>query len=65
MDEASIRIGPAPGALVAVRIRSGALTVEQSGRAVPCARGLACALLPSGRRVEGRLTDGRLLVELP
>jgi hypothetical protein len=46
-------------------MRAGALSVEQSGRAVPCPRGRACAVLPSGRRVEGRLEDGRILVELP
>jgi hypothetical protein len=65
LDEASIRQGPAPGGPVVVVIRAGALSVEQSGRAVPCVRGRVCAVLPSGRRVEGRLEDGRLLVEVP
>lgn len=65
LDEASVRTGPAPGEAVAVLLRDGALSVELSGRAVPCPRGRACALLPSGRRVEGRHVDGRILVEVP
>ncbi len=65
LDEGAVRIGPAPGEPVVVVLRSGALSVEQSGRAVPCPRGRACALLPSGRRVEGRHVEGRILVEVP
>jgi len=65
LDEAAVRLGPRPGEPLPVLLRVGALTVEQPGRAVPCPRGRACALLPSGRRVEGRLADGRLLVEIP
>jgi hypothetical protein len=65
LDEASFRVGPRPGTALPVVLRSGALSVEQQGRAVPCARGRACAVLPSGRRVEGRLADGRILVEVP
>lgn len=65
LDEAAVRTGPAPGEPVMVLLRAGALSVEQSGRAVPCPRGRACAQLPSGRRVEGRLADGRILVEVP
>ena len=65
LDESSVRTGPAPGEPVLVRLRAGALFVEQSGRALPCQRGRTCALLPSGRRVEGRLEDGHLLVEAP
>lgn len=65
IDESALRVGPAPGSPVAVLVRAGALTIEQPGRAIPCPRGLACALLPSGRRVEGRMAGGRLLVEIP
>jgi hypothetical protein len=65
LDESSIRVGPESGAAVTVVLRLGALSVEQPGRAVPCRRGRACALLPSGRRVEGRFLYGRLLVEAP
>lgn len=65
LDERSVRLGPQPGDPITVTLRSGALVVEQPGRAVPCSRGRVCASLPSGRRVEGRLQDGRLLVEVP
>jgi hypothetical protein len=65
IEEAMLRRGPAPGAPVAVVLRSGLIAVETTGRAVPCPRGRACALLPSGRRVEGRLDAGRILVEPP
>jgi len=63
VEEAMIRRGPSPGAPVAVVLRSGLLAVETSGKALPCRGGRACALLPSGRRVEGRLEGGRILVE--
>jgi hypothetical protein len=54
-----------PGELVKVLVMAGTLAVEQSGRAVPCQRARSCAILPSGRRVEGDLIDGRLVVTLP
>jgi hypothetical protein len=57
--------GPAPGQPVRVVLRIGAIALEQPGRALPCVRGRACALLPSGKRVEGRLEGGVLLVEAP
>ena len=65
LDAQAVRVGPRVGEPVAVVLRLGALSVEQPGRSVPCARDRACALLPSGRRVEGHLADGRLLVEAP
>ena len=64
LEEGQIRVGPRPGDPVAVTIRVGPLTVEQRGRALPCSRGLTCAQLPSGKRVEGRFEGGRLVVEL-
>lgn len=58
--------GPRPGEPVTVVVRvAGGLELSQDGRALPCARGRACALLPGGRRVEGRFEDGRLLLETP
>lgn len=57
--------GPRPGELVKVLILSGALAVEQTGRVVPCGRGRVCAVLPSGKHLEGTFQDGRLKVELP
>jgi hypothetical protein len=57
--------GPRAGTSVRIVVRTGALTVEQLGRIVPCSRDAVCAVLPSGRHVEGRLEDGRLIVDLP
>lgn len=61
-----VRAGPLPGEPVTVVVRiGGGLELAQDGRAVPCARGRACAVLPGGRRVEGRFEDGHLLLESP
>jgi hypothetical protein len=65
VDEALIRIGARPGEAVAVVLRAGALSVEQQGRAVACRRGRVCALLPSGRRVEGVWHEGRIVLGSP
>ncbi len=65
IEAGHIRVGPRPGDAVTVRLRVGEVALEQAGRALPCARGRGCALLPSGRRVEGILDGGRILVELP
>jgi len=63
---AAVHAGPRPGDAVTVLFRAGAISVEQTGRAIPCVRGSACAVLPSGRRVEGRLAaDGRIFLEVP
>ncbi|MFL5262360.1 MAG: hypothetical protein ACJ79L_08155 [Anaeromyxobacteraceae bacterium] len=60
-----LRVGPRPGEPVAVVLRAGGLEISQQGKALPCRRGRACALLPSGRRVEGVLAAGRLVLEQP
>ena len=65
LDERDLRTGPRPGDPVTVVIRLGSLQVEQPGQSRPCARGRACALVPSGRRVEGSWREGRLFVESP
>jgi hypothetical protein len=57
--------GPTPGSQIKVEVHAGPLIVMQTGRAVPCTRGHACAVLPSGRRVEGVMQAGHLLVETP
>jgi hypothetical protein len=57
--------GPPTGDPLTVVARSGSVLIAQQGRAVPCARGRTCAQLSSGRRVEGRLEGGRLVVEVP
>jgi hypothetical protein len=61
-----VRAGPLPGEPVTVVVQiGGGLEISQDGRAIPCSRGRTCALLPGGRRVEGRFEDGRLLLESP
>ncbi|HUK65956.1 MAG TPA: hypothetical protein VLV17_03960 [Anaeromyxobacteraceae bacterium] len=65
VDESLVRVGPRPGEPVEVVLHAGALSVEAQGRATPCQRGRACALLASGRRVEGEWHDGRIVLELP
>lgn len=57
--------GPRAGEAIKVLILSGALAVEQTGRAVPCGRDSSCAVLPSGKHVQGTFAEGRLLVRLP
>lgn len=61
----SVRAGPRPGETVLAVVVAGALRVEQQARALPCRAGRACALLPSGRRVEGAWHGGRIVVEQP
>jgi hypothetical protein len=53
------------GDTVKVLVQSGALAVETTGRLVACGRDKSCAVLASGKHVEGRLTEGRLMVVLP
>jgi flagella basal body P-ring formation protein FlgA len=65
IEPRDLRTGPRPGEAVSVVVRLGSLEVEQPGHAVPCTRGRACAVVPSGRRVEGTWRDGRLVVESP
>jgi hypothetical protein len=65
LEPQHVRLGPPPGGAIVVLVREGALEVEQPGRATACARGKVCAILPSGRRVEGRIEQGRLVVDSP
>ncbi len=65
IEPGALRLGPAPGEPVAVVLRVGDVQVEQTGRALPCPRGRACALLPSGRRVEGAFDGTRIHLEQP
>ena len=51
---------------VKIVVAAGALAVETQGRRVACGGSRACAVLPSGKHVEGRLDDaGHLIVEVP
>jgi hypothetical protein len=59
-----LRVGPAPGDPVTVRVRAGALELTLPARAVACARA-TCAILPGGRRVEGRWDGTHLALEAP
>ena len=52
-----------PGQNVRVVLHTGALSLTQQGRIVTCAPGRACAVLPSGRRVEGTRSNGELILE--
>jgi len=60
-----VRLGPAPGEPITVVFLADGLELSREGRALPCMPGRACALLPGGRRVEGRLEGGRLVLEAP
>jgi hypothetical protein len=52
--------GPKPGSPIKVMVRAGSLAVTQYGRAISCGHGRICAVLPSGKHVEGEL-DGDVL----
>jgi hypothetical protein len=53
------------GATLKVLVRSGTLVIATTGRLVPCGRGRTCAVLASGKHMEGQLADGRLVVDVP
>lgn len=59
-----VRLGPPPGTPITVRVELGGITVEQPATVVPCAGLAACAVLPGGRRVTGRL-EGQVLILSP
>jgi hypothetical protein len=52
------------GDSVKVLVQSGSLAIETQGRIVGCGRDKTCAVLASGKHVEGRLIEGRLVVEV-
>ncbi|HEY0706264.1 MAG TPA: hypothetical protein VGG33_05670, partial [Polyangia bacterium] len=56
---------PSTGSSIKVAIRSGSLMVTQFGRAVACGGGRTCAVLPSGKHVEGTIENDTLVVEIP
>lgn len=57
--------GLAVGSTIKIRVVVGAVSAEQTGRVVSCAQGKTCAVLPSGKHVEGTVQDGRLVVMTP
>ena len=51
---------------IKILVVSGVLAVEAQGRRIPCGPSRACAVLSSGKHLEGRMDDrGRMIVELP
>jgi flagella basal body P-ring formation protein FlgA len=57
--------GSGAGEAVKVVVRSGGVEVATAGRMVGCGRGHTCAVLASGKHVEGQLAEGVLLVQAP
>lgn len=55
--------GMAVGSPVKVTVRAGSLSIAQTGRIVSCGRGRTCAVMPSGKHVEGQIVEGQLIVE--
>ena len=51
---------------IKILVVSGVLAVEAQGRRIPCGQSRACAVLSSGKHLEGHMDDGgRLIVEVP
>ena len=55
---------PQLGASIQVVIRSGGLSIEQTGRIASCDRDQVCAVLPTGKRIAGKIVAGHLEVTL-
>jgi len=59
----------APGTAVRIVVYTGALSLEMNGQIARCvdvgASERTCAMLPSGKRIEGQYENGVLLVEQP
>ena len=54
------------GDLIKIVVVTGTLAVETQGRRTTCGRGRACAVLSSGKHVEGEIDEsGHLIVEVP
>ena len=50
---------------VKIIVAAGAVAIATQGRRIPCSPSRACAVLASGKHVEGRMDDsGRLIVEV-
>ncbi len=57
-----VRSGPPIGSALTVRVVMGGLSLEQQGTVIACRGSNVCASLPSGKRVEGKMVSGLLLV---
>jgi hypothetical protein len=58
----TVRLGPAPGTPLTVRVTTGGIVLEQRGTAIGCVGAQVCASLPTGRRVSGHLEADVLVV---
>jgi flagella basal body P-ring formation protein FlgA len=56
---------PKVGTQISVTIVAGGVTVEEAARVLPCVPDRVCVMLPSGKRLDGTMQDGHLLVEAP
>jgi hypothetical protein len=63
LEPSHLRVGPETGGSLTVVVNSGSVRLEQVGRRVACGGQKVCAILPTGKRVEGRLENDELLVE--
>ena len=58
-----------PGSPIRILVRTGALSLEETGRVVRCGElrdpSRACAQVASGARIEGTYRDGAIVVETP
>jgi hypothetical protein len=64
IDSDSLQDAAGPtGSKIGIELRDGALRVATVGRVVPCGRGKSCAVLQSGKHVEGQVQNGILLVQ--
>ncbi|HEX4386865.1 MAG TPA: hypothetical protein VH083_28115 [Myxococcales bacterium] len=63
IDADSLQAAAGPtGSQIQVELRDGSLRIATAGRVVPCGRGKSCAVLPSGKHVEGEVENGVLVV---
>jgi hypothetical protein len=63
IDADSLQAAAGPtGSQIQVELRDGTLRIATAGRVVPCGRGKSCAVLQSGKHVEGAVENGVLVV---
>jgi len=52
------------GGKIPIELRDGSLRIATASRVVPCSRGKSCAVLETGKHVEGLVQNGVLVVEV-
>jgi len=55
---------PKLGSTIGITLVAGAIQIEDTGRVVPCSPDRVCVLLPSGKRLDGQMKNGRVWVEV-